>query len=101
MFHNFIHLTNLSYIILNFIQYTEELKAEKVSNAALDKAVDDVKNEASAMTETMPTERRAHRGSCSRHSSSSSSEGDDSMIIFSPAVAIHAVTKYFKHLKMN
>ena len=58
MFHNFIHLTNLSYIILNFIQYTEELKAEKVSNAALDKAVDDVKNEASAMTETMPTERR-------------------------------------------
>ena len=37
-------------------------------------------------------------GNCSRHSSSGT---DDSMVILSPATSIHAVTKYFKYLKMN
>ena len=67
----------------------------EINNSALAKATDDAQldNNKDAVRGSS-----SEVGSCSRHSSSGT---DDSMVILSPATSIHAVTKYFKYLKMN
>ena len=77
----------------------------EVTKSALVKAIDDVQldnsekdDSAAAFNGDEPVSGSNEVGSCNRHSSS---ETDDSMVILSPATSIHAVTKYFKYLKMN
>ena len=77
----------------------------EVTKSALAKATDDVRldnsntdNSATTVSGIEPMGSSSEVGSCTRHSSSGT---DDSMVILSPATSIHAVTKYFKYLKMN
>ena len=78
----------------------------EVTKSALVKAIDDVQLDSSnkddssgaAVSGHDPVDGSSEVGNCGRHSSSGT---DDSMVILSPATSIHAVTKYFKYLKMN
>ena len=77
----------------------------EVTKSALVKAIDDVQLDSSnkddssgAAVRNDPVDGSSEVGNCGRHSSSGT---DDSMVILSPATSIHAVTKYFKYLKMN
>ena len=77
----------------------------EVTKSALVKGIDDVQldnsnkdDSAAAVSGQKPVGDSSEAGSCGRHSSSGT---DDSMVILSPATSIHAVTKYFKYLKMN
>ena len=77
----------------------------EVTKSALVKAIDDVQldncnkdDSAAAVSGHELLGGSSEVESCRRHSSSGT---DDSMVILSPATSIHAVTKYFKYLKMN